>query len=712
MSPNDPCGDRGASLPLSAAQTSIWAAQMLDPLDPGYNISEYLEILGPIDPMLFEEALRRVVFAADSLHLRFVETGEGPRQYIDPGRQWEMSFVDVSREADPRGAAELLMNTEMSRAADLVRGPLFGHTLFRVSGDRYYWCARYHHLCNDGVGVALIARRVALCYSALVQGREPDEDPPGSWLDVLREEERYRASSRHAADGEFWREQLRDRTEPATLCGKPPARPDGLLKLRGSIPGPVTDELRALAVLHGATLAQILIAAGAVYLHRLTGESDITLGMALAARNASIRQIVGLASKAMPLRVHVDPNASFGAFLDHLRRRVRAVARHQHYSEDDLRRQMTLRPDQYLYGMAVNVMPFDYDLRFAGHPVRAYNVGKWLVEDFQIVAYERHEDGDGIAIDFCANPQHYSAETLDAHRRRFLALLARLGAAVDLPVRFLPIVPPEERRHLLTELNATARDVAPATVGGLFESAVARDPQAIAVVSGEQRLTYGELNARANRIAHQLIAMHVGPESVVGVLLERSAEMIVALLGIVKAGGAYLALDPAHPQARVESILLDAQPSVVIANPSLRGRLPRRIDVLQIDGIQTWPAHSPTDAERTAPLLPQHPAYVIYTSGSTGTSKGVVVSHSGIASLAGTFIERLGLTAEARVLQFASMTFDASLWEVVVALTSGAVLVIASDEARSGPALREQLAAHGVTHALLPPAVLPTMDPA
>ena len=712
MLPKDPIDHRGAWLPLSAAQMGIWAAQMIDPLDPGYNIGEYLEILGPIDSRLFEEALHRVVLAADSLHLRFVETSDGPRQYIDPGRQWKMSFVDVSQEADPRGAAEQLMNEEMSRAPDLARGPLFGHTLFRVSGDRYYWCARYHHLCNDGVGTALIARRVASCYSALAEGREPGEDLPGSWLDVLREEERYRVSSRHAADGEFWREQLRDRAQPVTFCGKPPARPEGFLKSRGSIPGTVMIELRALAAQHRVSLAQILMAAAAVYLYRLSGESDLTLGMALAARNASIREIVGLTSKAMPLRIHVDPDASFGAFLDHLRTRVRAVVRHQHYGEDDLRRQMTLRPDQYLYGLAVNVMPFDYDFQFAGHPVRAYNAGKWLVEDFQIVAYERFEVGGGIALDFCVNPQHYSPDALEAHQRRYLALVARLGATVDVPVRLLPIVPPQERTHLLTELNATARDVAQMTVAGLFESAVARDPQAIAVVSGEHRLTYGELNARANRVAHQLIAIHVGPESLVGVLLERSADAIVALLGIAKAGGAYLALDPGHPQARVESILLDARPSVVIASSSLQVRVPRKINILQIDGNHTRPAHSPTDAERIMPLLPKHPAYVIYTSGSTGTPKGVVVSHAGIASLAGTFIERLGVTAESHVLQFASMTFDASLWEVVVAMTSGAALVIATEGARSGPPLGEQLAAQGITHALLPPAVLPTMDPA
>ena len=238
----------------------------------------------------------------------------------------------------------------------------------------------------------------------------------------------------------------------------------------------------------------------------------------------------------------------------------------------------------------------------------------------------------------------------------------------------------------------------------------------MALICEGRELSYGELNARANRLAHHLIGLGVGPECLVGVCLDRSFDMVVALLGILKAGGAYLPLDPDYPEARLAQMLADAAPALVLSTGIPRGRLPGVVAVLTLDATEVRaalgrvPAHDPTDRERTAPLRPSHPAYVIYTSGSAGTPKGVVVTHAGIPSLAGAQVEHLGLTPDSRVLQFASLNFDASLWEVVMALTTGAALVLLREEARAGPAIREVLVAQRVTHATLPPVVLATLE--
>ncbi len=267
---------------------------------------------------------------------------------------------------------------------------------------------------------------------------------------------------------------------------------------------------------------------------------------------------------------------------------------------------------------------------------------------------------------------------------------------------------------LLEGFNATAHPVPQATLPGLFEAQAERTPDAVAVIFEGRELSYGELNARANRLAHHLIGLEVGPETLVGVCLERSAEMVVALLGILKAGGAYLPLDPEYPEARLAHMLADAAPALVLTTTALCTRLPETNAVLTLDAPETqallgWaPEHNPGHGERTCSLRPRHPAYVIYTSGSTGSPKGVVVTHAGIPSLAGTQVERLGLSLGSRVLQFASLSFDASLWEVVTALTTGAALVLMK-EARSGHALLEVLVSQQVTHALLPPVVLTTM---
>ena len=248
----------------------------------------------------------------------------------------------------------------------------------------------------------------------------------------------------------------------------------------------------------------------------------------------------------------------------------------------------------------------------------------------------------------------------------------------------------------------------------LFEAQVARTPDAVALVYGDARLTYGELNRRANQLAHVLIRRGVGPEQLVGLCVERTPEMIVGLLAILKAGAAYLPLDLAYPAARLALMLDDARPGLILASAETAPRLPAgyRYLVIEADGDTADGDTNPTDAQRLSALAVGHPAYVIYTSGSTGRPKGVVVTHAGVAALAAAQVERLGVTAASRVLQFASLNFDASLWEVVMALTSGAALVLAPPEALSGPPLRALLAGQRVTHATLPPAVLATLGEA
>jgi amino acid adenylation domain-containing protein len=234
-----------------------------------------------------------------------------------------------------------------------------------------------------------------------------------------------------------------------------------------------------------------------------------------------------------------------------------------------------------------------------------------------------------------------------------------------------------------------------ATLPALVEAQAARNPGAPAVVFGDESVAYGELNARANRLAHELIARGIGPEDLVGIALERSIDTIVTLLAVLKAGAAYLPLDPAYPAARLAHMVRDARPTLQELLPALRDR----------------PVHDPSDSERRTLLEAQHPAYVIYTSGSTGTPKGVVVSHSGIPSMVRAHAIRLRLTPAARVLQFGSLSFDASVWEIAGALVAGATLVLIRDDARTGDALAATLRTQRVTHATLPPVVLTTLEP-
>ncbi len=299
--------------------------------------------------------------------------------------------------------------------------------------------------------------------------------------------------------------------------------------------------------------------------------------------------------------------------------------------------------------------------------------------------------------------------------RHFQSLLEGIVADVDRPISRIPLLSEVERRQLLVEWNDTERHERQASfLHQLFEAQVKRSPRAVAVECEGRQLSYDELNSRANQLAHHLIALGVGPETRVGICLERSAEMVIALLAVLKAGGAYVPLDPDYPNARLSQMLADAGPMWVISTDALRDRL-HGAAVLALDGPAELAAvgraltYDPTDRERIGALLPEHPAYVIFTSGSTGAPKGVVVTHAGIPALASCQAERLGLTSNSRALQFASFNFDASLSEVAMALTAGAVLVLVPDDSRSGLALRETLIARRVTHATLPPIVLATL---
>ena len=675
---------------LSTAQLGIWVAQMLNPQSPIFNITEYVEILGPVDARCFEAALRLIVAETDSLHLRFVETDDGPRQYLAHDPNWVLPFIDVEAEADPRAAAEAWMRNDMVRAIDLARDPPFGFALIRAAPDRFYWYVRYHHLVNDGIGGTLVAQRLAALYSALAEARPPKTEATGSWYELLDDEEQYRRSARYERDRNYWRDQLPSRPDPVTLSRKRPARSDGFIRSTDRVQPSVARALQTLATTCNASLPQVITAAAALYLYRLTGVRDLTLGMPVTARTgARMRHIVGMVSNVLPLRLLLEPQDGFADLLRAVSRRMREVLRHQRYRAEDLRRDVGLRADEPdVYGTLVNVMPFDYDLRFAGHQTHTHNLSNGPVDDLSIVAYDHH-DGSGLRIDLDANPAHYSADALAVHQRRFLALLAQVAAAgPDVRPHQLDILTPEERHTVLEGFNSNARELPGATLPELFESRVARDPEGLALLSGAQAISYGDLNTRVNRLAHYLIGLGAGPERLVGVALERSVDLVVALLATLKAGAAYLPLDPNYPAARLEQMLADATPTIVLSTRALCGCLPPTRTVLCLDAPDTeavlarTPAHNPTQAERTIPLLPRHQAYVIYTSGSTGDPKGVVIEQQALINKVCTLNEYLGVATTTRYAATTSIGFDPLLEQILCPLCAGATSVIVADEIR------------------------------
>src|SRR6202048_828919 len=415
-----------------------------------------------------------------------------------------------------------------------------------------------------------------------------------------------------------------------------------------------------------------------------------------------------MVSNVLPLRLAVHPSMTVSEVIGEASSQIHRGIQHQRYQVADLRRDLWGTADgQSPFGVNVNIMRFNYDFSFAGNGIIAHNLSLGPVSDLSIAFYERSGNVP-LRIDFDANPALHASSDLADRQQTFLRLLTAI-VDPERAIGSLDILGEEERYTILQVWNDTAQPVPPATLLELFAAQVAKTPDAIAVAFEEQTLSYGELDRRANRLAHHLRALGVGPETVVGLCLARSLDMIVGLLAILTAGGPYLPLDPEYPTERLRYMIADAGARVLLTHGALIDRLPAqatsivqsivRLDA-DADAIAAQPARAPAVA-----LDPRHPAYVIYTSGSTGTPKAISVPHAGIPNLAAAQIDRFAITRQARVLQFASLSFDASISEIATVLLSGAALILSTGE-RSGHALARLMREQKISHATLPPVVL------
>ncbi|MFF7095663.1 amino acid adenylation domain-containing protein [Streptomyces rubradiris] len=689
-------------LPLTAAQSGMWFAQALDPLSPAQNTAECLEIDGPLDTALFTEALRRVAAEAEALRVRVEDTPDGPRQHIAADVEPPLTVREPATPAE----AEAWMRADLAEPFDLAAGPLFRHALFRVGEDRWLWYQCVHHLVMDGYGYSLLVRRTAEVYSALARGEEPAPRSFGTLASLVADDAAYRSSPAFAADRAHWSEAFGDRPEAPRPAGRGALPSRTFLRRTAYLSPEATGRLKDLAGRLRATWPDVLIAAQALYTARATARTDVVLGLPMMGRMGSVAlRVPGMVMNVLPLRLRVTPGTAFADLVRQVVLGIREVRRHQRYRYEDIRRDLGLLGEgRALVGPLVNVMPFDYGVDFAGAPARARNLSAGPVDDLTVNIYDR-ADGRGLRIDHDGNPALYDDTALAAHQERFLHLVDRLaGTDPQAPLAVHPIATPAEQDLVVREFNRTERALPPTTLIGPIEARAARTPDATAVVFRDTALTYAELNTRANRLARHLQARGARPGTVVAVSVPRSAELVVSLLAVLKAGAAYLPLDPDYPARRLAYMLADAAPVCALADRA--GRLPEGTgtDVVVLDGLDTS-GYAQTDPGRA--LTPAHPAYVIYTSGSTGRPKGVVVPHRAIDNRLRWMQAEYGLTPADRVLQKTPSSFDVSVWEFFWPLREGATLVVAEPGGHKDPVyLARLIREHAVTTCHFVPSML------
>ncbi|MGW2052086.1 condensation domain-containing protein, partial [Streptomyces sp. NPDC001858] len=624
---------------LTAGQLGVWNAQQLEPDSAVFNVGEYVDIRGHLDVDVFAEALRHTLAEAEAYRLRLRVVDGVPRQYVHPVGDQPLQVIDLSATPDPQAVAQDAMRSSIARRTELTDAPLSSHILFVLGQRRFLWYQQLHHVVVDAYSFSLFVSAVADAYDALSAGRRPisgELEPVSALIDADRD---YRGSERQRRDREFWSATLTDLPETGRPRLRHPRLPSAVGRHLRPIDAPAAASLRAAAAGFGTSLGGLAVAAGGLHQYRMTGERDIVLGVsALGRETGGELAAVGMATNVLLVRVRIDPRESHGDFVRRIARTVHTAARHQRYRYEDVLRDLRAVDRPQLFQLSVNVMSFEYPVRFGDCTAVARIVSSGPTYDQQVNLYDRAGVAE-LAVESEVNRDlHDDATAEDLAHRYVMALRALTEAAPDEPIGRISLLGDEERRRILVDWNATARPVPErvVTVHGLFEAQVVRSPDAVAVVGDGVELTYAELDARANRLARYLAAQGVGVESVVGVVMERGVDVVVALLGVLKAGAAYLPIDPQYPVDRIALMLADSNAALVLGTREVLDDLPAgQVRMVAVDepSVAAVIAGCPDSAPGVV-VDPGGLAYVIYTSGSSGVPKGVGVVHGGAVNLA------------------------------------------------------------------------------
>ncbi|HLJ89058.1 MAG TPA: amino acid adenylation domain-containing protein, partial [Candidatus Angelobacter sp.] len=718
---------RPERLPLSFSQKRLWFLNELDPAaGVAYHLPVVLRLHGVLDHGVLRRALDHLVARHEILRTTFVKGDDGqPVQEIGPaesGFLLEVQDLRRLREEERETAVKRISASEARRWFDLATGPLIRGVLLQLTGEEHALLLTQHHIISDAWSIAILVREMNALYRALREGKN-NSLPALAWqyADFAVWERSQLAGARLEAEQQFWCDQLAGAPEFLELPSDRP-RPEAQSyagdRLQVQLPAALIQKLRKVSRHHGVTLFMTLISSWAVLLSRLSGQEEVVVGTPVANRQRQEwESLVGFFVNTLALRVKLAEDPSIAQLLDQVKGTTLAAFSHQGFPFEQVVEavaptrslshspivQVTLSLNDTL-GAAELMLP---DLRVT---VEESPVGTSQV-DLNMWLAEAGEDVTGN-LEYATDL--FDRTTIERIVRRWETLLRAIAEGADQPVSWLPLLPETERRQVVEEFNATEMEYRKdRCIHQLFEEQVEKTPDALALACAGQQLSYRELNRRANQVAHYLVQLGLQPEDRVGLCVERGLNMVIGLLGILKAGGAYVPLDASHPAERLAYQIEDSAPVVMLTQRSLADRLPVKVMMeLLIDEAEGELAvcsdRNPKPEELG--LEPHHLAYVIYTSGSTGKPKGVLVEHQGLCNLMAAQMRYLGVKQDSRVLQFAPLSFDASIWEIVMMLCRGASLHLAQHgEVLAGGTLMRMIQESGITHATLPPAILATL---
>jgi len=719
--------------PASYAQQRLWFLDQFEPNSPYYNIPTAVRLRGRLDTAALGRSVNEIIRRHEALRTTFAAPAGTPLQVIAPGLTISVPVVDLTGlpGAEREAEAQRRAVAEARRPFDLARGPLLRVTLLKLGPEEHIALVTMHHIVSDGWSIGVFVAELAALYNAFSQDQGHAALAPSPLPDLPIQYADYAAWQQDWLQGEvldqhlaYWRAQLASAdggSRGSPVLELPTDRPrPAVITNRGAslsvkIPKWLTEGIKKLSRQEGCTPFMTLLAAFQMLLGRYSGQTDISVGSPIANRNrAEIEGLIGVFINTLVFRTDLAGEPSFRELLHRVRETALGAYAHQ-----DLPFEMLVEKLQPERDMS-HAPFFQVMFILQNAPNRAEELPGLRLEQLDVdmgtatfdLTLSIAEELDGFDASVEYNTDIFDATTIERLLRHFRNLLEGAVAMPDQSISRLPLLGPAERQQVLFEWNDTARDYLgdrPALLHALFEEQVARTPDAPAVVAGGASLTYAELNARANQLAYHLRKLGVGAETVVGIAAEKSLETIVAVLGVLKAGGAYLPIDPTYPADRIAFMLEDSGAQIVLTQARVleagswkldrrsfaahgswkleTGGAGRQGRVVRLDA--DWPeiARQPISNNLASSFqLPDALAYVIYTSGSTGQSKGVMVSHRSIVNAYLAWEDDYRLRTDASVhLQMASFSFDVFTGDLVRALCSGGKLVLAPRELLLAP---------------------------
>lgn len=698
-------------IPLTSAQRGIWYAQKLQENNNVFNTAEYVEINGEVNVNFLKDSIKQTILECEALNANLYERDDELYQTINEKKEIIIDYHDLSGNDDAHNLAINWMKEEMELEINLSNDQLYREMIFRIDDNKYYWYQKIHHAIIDGYGVSLILKKVSDIYTSKLTNVCIDNFSFGAISSIIEEENNYYNSDKYLQDSKYWINKMKYHPEIVSFnnhqqMNRDTCIPKGqFIRETRYLSACTIKKLEDLAHSLKINWSEILLSATAIYLSLTTGQNKIILGLPMMCRLGSVSlTIPSNVMNVLPLNVNVESNNSINNLIMQVSKEILEIKKHEKYRSELIRRELGyVGTNDKLFGPVVNFKTFDYSLNFGGVKGIVHNLSAGPVEDISINIYIDVETST-IKVEMDANPRQYSESDISLHSDRFINLIdTLLDTEIDSDVGSIDILLEKERLDILNKFNRSESHILKfQTIHGMFEYQVEKKPNNIAIQSGDTKITYKELNIKANGIGKELQKRGVHPGDVVGLAFERSIEMLASILGVLKVGATYLPIDPKYPADRISFILNDSGASFLLSDHSIKDKISFQGVKISLNDIYLGEVNNLNSDVKTTDI-----AYIIYTSGTTGKPNGVMIEHKSVINFLQTLEERSPLKDTDSLLLKTTISFDASVWELFWWMWKGARLSLLENHAEMDPLLIiEAINKYKITHLEFSPSML------